>query len=1502
MMKTRILLIDDDKRILETFSRTLKLAGYTVLTAQDGEKGLAVYHQEQPDMIILDLRMPGMDGLTILQAIRQHDPEANVILATGHGDKDAVIEALRAGASDFLAKPIDQVSLESALRRAEERMALKRKLRASQEALRQQNERLEDMVKARTAELEREIEERKQAHLALQESKELFEKTFNSQRDAIFILDNQTPATIIDCNPATTRIFGYTRDEMIGRTTTFLHIDEVTLHQFQDRLFTAIAEQGYLHLPEFQMKRKDGTLFYTAHSVMSLEDEQHQCIGWVSVVRDISPRKQAEEQLHFQAHLLDAVEQAVIVTDLEGHVVYWNPFAEQLYGWSAEEAIGRTTIEIIASEESRQYATEIMACLQRGESWSGEYLSRRRDGTTFPADITCTPIHNAQGELTHIIGISVNITEQQQAQKEIARSEARLKAILNNTQQSFILIDPSYTIQAFNQTTAKEAQLVYGKRMEPGQSIFDFVFPSDTDSFTQHFQQALRGEPVTVEKSTPNGHWFSHTYSPIQSDDGEVTGICFNSIDITENKQAQAALSRSEKRYRIVSELVSDYAYAFRVDPDGTLVGEWVTEAFYHITGYTPDELPTGEGWAKIFHPEDMPSIQDHIADIVNGSPSELDYRIITKRGEVRWLRTRDRPEWDAEAGRVTRIYGAVQDITSQKLAEEALQESLAKYRVLFDAFPLGVTIADRAGKILEVNQVSERLLGIPLEEHQRRDIDSEEWRIIRPDGSPMPAEEYASVQALRENRLVSNSEAGIVKPNGDITWINITAAPLMDDRVVIAYNDITQRKQAEKALRESEERYRALIQTIQAGVVVHKADSQIAMCNIKAQELLGLTKDQMMSKKAVDAIWQFLREDGTPMPPDEYPVNQVLNTGRPLRNLVIGGILARENENENDVMWAMANADPTFDAAGNIDEVIVSFMEITERKQMEEALRESERLLAVELEAITRLQKIGMLSLGQENFQEVLDAIIDAATAIMGTDMGNIQLLDPVSGDLVIRAQCGFDASWMDFWNRTYTGKGSCHIALERGERIIVKDVTTSPLFVGTPALDVQVKAGVRAIQSTPLRTRSGTILGIFSTHFRKPGRPDDRLLQLADLLTRQIADMLERLQAKEALRQYTERLRIQHEIDAAILAAQSPKEIAQATLFRLYDLIPCRYISITEIDPASQRGRDLIVLLDEELHAKDSDWHPFSVAPRMIATIQEGNAHLVEDIAALETKSLLEERLDAVGIRSYVNVPLLVQDVPRGSLNLASETPSFFQPDHVQILKEIANSLAVALQQTRLLEQTQEDAQAKAMLLSEVNHRVMNNLTSIMAILDMEMRRPLNDENDLRAVLDDVAHRIGGMTTVHRMLSSAQWQPLDIKDVIERVIHAALSGSPIHHNIEIVIDAPDEPLRVPSKQAISLALVINELTTNSVKYAFQDRSQGRIEVEVTRLDAETVQVIFCDDGPGMPEAVLTGEQRDMGLWLVETNVHHNLNGEIDCRNDDGAVVTFTLELVPLA
>lgn len=134
-MNEKVLIVDDDERILQTFGRHLRLKGYTVLTAASGSEALVLFSQEQPEVVFADVRMPPPDGFALLQVIRENKTDAEVILITGHGDMELAVNALRAGASDFIPKPIESNELEAALYRVQERLRLKRELHAAQDAL-----------------------------------------------------------------------------------------------------------------------------------------------------------------------------------------------------------------------------------------------------------------------------------------------------------------------------------------------------------------------------------------------------------------------------------------------------------------------------------------------------------------------------------------------------------------------------------------------------------------------------------------------------------------------------------------------------------------------------------------------------------------------------------------------------------------------------------------------------------------------------------------------------------------------------------------------------------------------------------------------------------------------------------------------------------------------------------------------------------------------------------------------------------------------------------------------------------------------------------------------------------------------------------------------------------------------------------------------------------------------------------------------------------------------
>jgi len=127
--KSKLLVIDDDESIRKVLTITLRDAGYQILAAEDGAKGLEIFAEEKPDIILCDLRMPGMDGISVLKEMKARDPDKEVIVITAYADMDLAVKALQLKASDFITKPISTPALEVALQRAEERLDLTRELR-----------------------------------------------------------------------------------------------------------------------------------------------------------------------------------------------------------------------------------------------------------------------------------------------------------------------------------------------------------------------------------------------------------------------------------------------------------------------------------------------------------------------------------------------------------------------------------------------------------------------------------------------------------------------------------------------------------------------------------------------------------------------------------------------------------------------------------------------------------------------------------------------------------------------------------------------------------------------------------------------------------------------------------------------------------------------------------------------------------------------------------------------------------------------------------------------------------------------------------------------------------------------------------------------------------------------------------------------------------------------------------------------------------------------------
>ena len=264
-------------------------------------------------------------------------------------------------------------------------------------------------------------------------------------------------------------------------------------------------------------------------------------------------------------------------------------------------------------------------------------------------------------------------------------------------------------------------------------------------------------------------------------------------------------------------------------------------------------------------------------------------------------------------------------------------------------------------------------------------------------------------------------------------------------------------------------------------------------------------------------------------------------------------------------------------------------------------------------------------------------------------------------------------------------------------------------------------------------------------------------------------------------------------------------------------------------------------------------------------------------------------QHRDDSAYIRCWLGVPMIVQDQVIGLLNVDKEQPDYYTPRDAKLVVAFANQAAIAIENTRLYQQAQQDAETKATLLCEVNHRVKNNLTSIIGLLYAERRHVgMEEQTSYQAILQDLISRVQGLATVHGLLSASEWAPPLLHELAERVIRSALQTLP--RDKEVHIDVPPSSVRVLPGQAHHLAMVINELATNTAKHTLHERDIAHITVHVTRAD-NMILLKFQDDGPGYPPQVLALERHSVGFDLIQRIVRESLRGELTLRNVGGAV-----------
>ncbi|MBF0210577.1 MAG: PAS domain S-box protein [Desulfamplus sp.] len=317
--------------------------------------------------------------------------------------------------------------------------------------------------------------------------------------------------------------------------------------------------------------------------------------------------------------------------------------------------------------------------------------------------------------------------------------------------------------------------------------------------------------------------------------------------EITHRKQAEQSLYESEARFKALHN--ASFGGITIHDKGGILD---CNQGLSEMTGYSMNELIGMDGLLLIAEKSRYFVMQN----ILSGYEKPYEAVGLRKNGEEYPIRLEARNI--PYKGKTVRVV-EFRDITEQKRIEEELRVSVIKHKTILEALPVGVTVSDNAGNIVESNNAAQKMLGLSREEHLKRGIKGDEWSIIREDGSPMPSDEFASVRALNEKRLVENVVMGIVKEDNEVTWISVSSTPvhLEGYGVAIAFSDITERKR-------TEEKYLTLFREMLDGFALHEIicdengkpiDYKFLTVNPSFECMTGLKAADIVDKRVLEVL-----------------------------------------------------------------------------------------------------------------------------------------------------------------------------------------------------------------------------------------------------------------------------------------------------------------------------------------------------------------------------------------------------------------------------------------------------------------------------------------------------------------------------------------------------------------------------------------------------------------------------------------------------------------------
>ena len=668
----------------------------------------------------------------------------------------------------------------------------------------------------------------------------------------------------------------------------------------------------------------------------------------IGTLQDVTERKTLEDRIRQRERYLRAVIDnfpfLVWLKDAESRFLAANePFAKACGLPTADEVIGKTDQDLWPADLAEAYRADDRWVLESGRSKGTEEPIAREGGRGWIETYKSPVI--LDGRVLGTVGFARDVTERREMEQKLRESEERYRSVVSALGEGILLVGADGYIQTCN--AAAERMLGLSRVAMAGAAVGEWEWETLREDGTPFPREDLpaqwtlaTGEPqreVMVGLLKPSGEqlWLSVNSEPIFRPGAiRPAAVVASFSDITERKLAEEAVRESETKYRMLFETANDGIFLQNEsvfldcnEKGASMYGL----ARQEIIGRPPAEFcPERQSDGRL----SSEVAQENIRAALKGEPRFFEWRPLRADGlafDVEITLSR------IELRGVVCLLAIVRDITQRKRAERELRESESKYRALVEHARSVILYWDTRGKITFLSEYGQRLFGYAEAEINGRELVGSIVPDVESTGRDL-ARLMADIR--RDPDRFPDHENENITHDGRRLWVHWSNKSIVDERgglvgILSIGNDITERKKAEEALRESEQNYRSLVRQLLVGVVVHDAETKILDWNDMALDLLDSSSDRIRGKTARDPDWRFLREDGGALPVASYPANWVVAEGRPLRDFVIG----IQRPSRGDVVWVVGSAEPRFDSSGKVARVTVTFMDITERKDMQTRL-----------------------------------------------------------------------------------------------------------------------------------------------------------------------------------------------------------------------------------------------------------------------------------------------------------------------------------------------------------------------------------------------------------------------------------------------------------------------------------------------------------------------------------------------------------------------------------